>query len=79
MKSKFRLGLVALAFTLGIVFGGGVALAVQGHMFNALSDLRAANNQLGMALSDKAGHRVRAMGLVNQAISEVQAGIAAGR
>ncbi|HUY40515.1 MAG TPA: hypothetical protein VMV82_02995 [Candidatus Dormibacteraeota bacterium] len=78
-RSRFRLSLVAVAFALAVGFGSGVAFAVQTHMFNALSDLRAASNQLSMAITDKAGHRIRAMGLVNQAITEVQAGIAAGR
>jgi uncharacterized protein HemX len=76
---RTRTALVAVAFVLGIGLGGGVALAVQPHMWSALNDLKAAQQQLQISLPDKAGHRVAAMGLVSQAIGEVQAGIAAGR
>jgi hypothetical protein len=51
---------------------------VQGHMVNALNDLQAANNELSQASHDKGGHRVNAIQLVNQAINEVNAGIAVG-
>lgn len=51
---------------------------VQGHMVNALNYLNTANYELGRASHDKGGHRVAAMGLVNQAINEVNAGIAVG-
>jgi hypothetical protein len=60
------------------VVGAGTALAVQSHMVNARGDLQAALNQLNMAVPDKAGHRVNAINLVNQAIGQVNAGIAAG-
>jgi hypothetical protein len=51
---------------------------IQGHMVSALNYLNEANNQLSQASHDKGGHRVNAIGLVNQAISEVNAGIAVG-
>jgi hypothetical protein len=47
-------------------------------MVNALEDLNVANNELSQASHDKGGHRVNAMQLVNQAINEVNAGIAVG-
>jgi len=47
-------------------------------MLNARADLYAANRQLQLAIADKGGHRVNAMNLVEQAIGEVNAGIAAG-
>jgi hypothetical protein len=47
-------------------------------MYAALNHLNMAWNQLNLALPDKAGHRVAAMNLVKQAISQVNAGIAAG-
>lgn len=79
MKLKgFRFGLIALVFALGIAMGGGVALAYQVHMHNALGDLNAAYAQLQAALPDKGGHRLQAMSLVTQAISQTQQGIAAG-
>lgn len=77
MKLKsLRLG--ALGLVLGIGIGAGVAFAAQPHMQNALSDLQAAANQLSLALPDKGGHRAQAIPLVNQAITQVQEGIAAG-
>jgi hypothetical protein len=78
-KTGLRVTLLALVLAIGMGLGGGIALAVQGHMWNALSDLRAAHAQLVAAVPDKAGHRVNAINLVNRAIGEVQAGIAAGR
>ncbi len=74
------------AFVTAVFLGGSVAgiavygpaLAVQTHMQSALTALNNARNQLNMAEPDKGGHRANAIGLVNQAISQVQAGIAAG-
>ena len=40
--------------------------------------LNSARTQLGDASSDKAGHRVKALQLVDEAIGEVRAGIVAG-
>jgi len=51
----------------------------QPHMQNALSALENAKNNLSNATADKGGHRAKAMGYVNDAISEVRKGIAAGR
>lgn len=82
MKSmiKRRLGMVGLVFAgamLGSALTGG-ALAYQGHMWNALHAEQNAVSQLNMAMADKAGHRVNAINLLNQAITETNAGIAAG-
>jgi hypothetical protein len=44
----------------------------------ALKALRNSRAELETATPDKAGHRVKAIGLVDQAIAEVQAGIVAG-
>ena len=43
----------------------------------ALGDLRAARAGLEKAVPEKAGHRVKASQLTNQAIAEVQPGMAA--
>jgi hypothetical protein len=51
---------------------------VQGHMVSALNYLNQANDELSRASHDKGGHRVNAIGLVHQAINEVNAGIAVG-
>lgn len=72
---------LALALVFGVLIGSvgtGAVLAYQGHMFAAKDDLNAAKNQLNMAERDKSGHRTNAVNLINQAIGEVNAGIAAG-
>ena len=70
-------GAVAIA-ALGAVGGFTAAQADQPHMQNALADLQAAKGELQAALPDKGGHRVNAIRLTNQAITETQAGIAVG-
>jgi hypothetical protein len=50
----------------------------QPHMKAALRALNTAQAQLEAAVPDKAGHRVKAMELVRQAIRETEEGIAAG-
>ena len=47
----------------------------QPHMQSALESLRNAKRDLDQATSDKGGHRVRALRLVNQAIGEVERGM----
>jgi hypothetical protein len=44
-------------------------------MKKALASLNSAKTQLKGATADKGGHRVKAISLVEQAITEVQAGI----
>jgi hypothetical protein len=74
---RWKLWGMGVACTLmGAAIGGGTAMAYQGHMWNALSDLQAAQSQLSVARADKGGHRDNAINLVSQAISEVRAGIA---
>ena len=75
--TMFRNAMIASAFVASVAVGTaiGVAIADQPHMHNALNDLRAARHQLDVAEADKGGHRVTAIGLVDQAITEVQAGI----
>jgi hypothetical protein len=84
MKSTFIKSrvLVALTFVFGIVIGSiavAGATAYQSHMINARASLFQARAQLTAAMADKAGHRVAAINLVNQAIAQVNAGIVAGR
>jgi len=71
---------IALLLTLTLAGGflAGRASAAQPHMVLALNHLKAAAHQLDVAAADKAGHRVKAITLVNEAISEVQLGIDAG-
>ena len=54
------------------------AEAGQPYMQGALNALQQARWNLQHAERDKGGHRVNALNLVDQAIGEVQAGIAAG-
>ncbi len=69
----------AAVATLGAVLGTTqTAEADQPHMRNALQSLRNAQGQLSIATHNKSGHRENALSLVNQAITEVEAGIAAG-
>jgi hypothetical protein len=80
-KLARKIGLPVL-FMAGVLFGSsltGVAFAFQGHMFQARAALNNALTQLNAAVPDKAGHRVNAINLVNQAIGEVNAGIQAGK
>ena len=72
IKTGLAVSVLALTMTAGVFIGE--ALAAQPHMTAALSDLRAARGELAVALHDKGGHRVTAMGLVDQAIAEVVAG-----
>ncbi|HEY1654319.1 MAG TPA: hypothetical protein VGF86_04310 [Candidatus Tumulicola sp.] len=66
------------ALLLGALVGGVAVAETQVHMRNAKGDLQSALDQLNAASADKAGHRVNAIKLVNQAIDEVNAGIQAG-
>jgi len=54
-----------------------VAAPDQPHMQAALDALKSARANLDKAEADKGGHRANALKLVNQAIDEVNAGIAA--
>ena len=66
---------VAIVSSLGI----GYALGAQPHMDAALALLQNARGELNAAEPNKAGHREKAIVLVDQAIGEVRAGIAAAR
>lgn len=73
-----RKNLAAIAYLLG---GAGLATAQsqkdggQPEMHGALEHLHQAKENLEKAKHDKGGHRERALQLVDQAISEVNAGI----
>ena len=64
-----------LAATLSIGVFMGCAIAAQPHMNSALHALQEANAELNVATPDKGGHRAKAIRLVDQAITEVNAGI----
>jgi hypothetical protein len=75
MKAKTILAVVML---LGVVAIAG-AVPDQPNMQAARGNLITARNELQRATPDKGGHRVNAIGLVNSAIAEVNAGIAYDR
>jgi hypothetical protein len=77
--SKFKLGVAGLLAAISFFgAGAGTAWAIQTHMINARNALQNALGELQAAEPDKGGHRVNAINLVNQAISEVNLGIQVG-
>ena len=72
-----RRGVFSLLAIIVIVIGfaAGCATGGQPHMEAALDNLRSARAELESANTDKGGHRGRAIELVDEAISEVRAGI----
>lgn len=62
----------AIAASMGI----GYAIGAQPHMTETVALLQSARTELAAATPNKGGHRERALGLIEQAISEVRAGIA---
>jgi uncharacterized membrane protein len=78
MNSRVKMALVAGAVVAATGFGYAVGQAQQPHMQAALGDLQGAKAELQVAEHNKGGHRANALGLVNQAIAEVNAGILAG-
>jgi len=66
---------VLLGILLAMVFSAGIVIGAQPHMENALNSLQSAKNELLIAKGEKGGHKVRALRLIEQAITEVQAGI----
>jgi hypothetical protein len=81
MQTRIRRFLAPALFLGGLVAGAAITVPVmagQPHMNAALSSLQKAQTQLQSAEADKAGHRDKAIGLVQQAIEQVNLGIAAG-
>ena len=52
-----------------------IVQAAQPHMHESLTLMKSAMAELKSATADKGGHRAKAMGLLKQAMDEVQAGI----
>jgi hypothetical protein len=73
LQSRSGLALLATAVFL-ISFVAGCASG-QPHMQAALDHLVSAKSELQTATTDKGGHRVRAIELVDEAIGEVQHGM----
>ena len=70
--------ILAVVMLFGVVAIAG-AVPDQPFMRAARGDLQTARSELQKATADKGGHRVRAIGLVNSAIAEVNAGMAFDR
>jgi hypothetical protein len=75
MKTKTLFAAMVLLSTIAIAG----AVPDQPFMQAARGNLQNAKAELQRAIADKAGHRVRAINLVNRAIAEVNAGIAFDR
>jgi hypothetical protein len=71
------IGVGALAIATGAGYAS-YAQMNQPHMQRALNDLQAARAELQAADRDKGGHRTNAVNFIDQAIGEVEAGIAYG-
>jgi len=67
--------LAAGAAVVGVAGASTSAQAYQGNMERALSSLYEALGSLREASSNKGGHRVRAMQLIQEAIEQTQLGI----
>ena len=68
---KILLG-AAIAASMGI----GYAIGAQPHMEASVGLLQNARAELAAATPNKGGHREKALGMIDQAIGEVRAGIA---
>jgi len=79
MIRRSVLSFVLLTIVLMGGFVAGRASAAQPHMNAALDHLKLARRELDAALADKGGHRAKAIALVHDAITEVEAGIDVGR
>ena len=78
MKLNRTTVLVAGGFAAALSTGffAGQAVADQPHMQSALASLQTSRAELVAAMDNKGGHRLKALGYVDQAIFEVKAGIA---
>src|SRR5262245_48976552 len=75
MKNSFaRKVLLGAAITASM--GIGYAIGAQPHMEASIGLLQNARAELAAASPNKGGHRERALGMIDQAIGEVRAGIA---
>jgi phage-related minor tail protein len=79
IRNMVALGVATGVATLGATaFMTEAADAAQPHMTTALNELQKALSELQSAIPDKKGHRVEAIRLVKEAITEVTKGLAAG-
>ena len=67
---------VMLVFSIGLNFSQPLQAEKQPHMHTALKSLQLAKAELKRSSHDKGGHRVKAIGLVKEAIDQVKKGVA---
>jgi hypothetical protein len=67
---------LVLGTAIAASMGTGYAIGAQPHMTETVTLLQSARAELAAATPNKGGHRERALGLIDQAIGEVRAGIA---
>ena len=75
MKTSFARK-VLLGAAIAASTGIGYAIGAQPHMTASIGLLQSARAELAAATPNKGGHREKALQLIDQAISEVRAGIA---
>jgi hypothetical protein len=75
MRKRLIVFVFLILAILALGYLTGCATTGQPHMQLALDELQAARSELQAATTDKGGHRERAIELVDQAITEVQAGM----
>jgi len=75
MRTSFARRLL-LGSAIAAGMGIGYAIGAQPHMTASVQLLQSARAELAAATPNKGGHRERALGLIDQAIAEVRAGIA---
>jgi hypothetical protein len=73
--SKRSSASLLLGITLASGLGIGYAIGAQPHMEATIRLLQNARAELAAASPNKGGHRERALGLIDQAIEQVRAGI----
>ena len=66
---------LALGAVIASSLGIGYAIDAQPHLAETIVILQSARAELVKATPNKGGHRERALGLIDQAIGEVQAGM----
>jgi hypothetical protein len=76
MTTSSRLRGVLLGTAIAAGMGIGYAIGAQPHMNESIAFLQSARGELQASTPNKGGHRERAIGLIDQAIGEVRAGIA---
>jgi hypothetical protein len=74
MKAKPKA--ISLGLAIAASMGIGYAIGAQPHMSETIALLQTARAELVKATPNKGGHRERALGMIDQAIAEVRAGIA---